>query len=299
MTVYIYRGYSGSGKSTRVREAVATWGGIIVSRDLIRPQISGKPGKTVLDNAGESLVTKIEKAQITAAVKAGVNVYVDNTNLDKRFASKYADLAVSLGTDFQVMDVDASVATCKARNAQRPEHDQVPEHVIDRQAKRFPLPWPTITAKPTPDTTPYEPDTHLLDAILVDLDGTLCLLPEGFSPYDPAHYPHDKLNTAVSSVIYMAEETGVEVIYFSGREGTASNRAATLEWLAEHRLHHHKLFMRPEGDDRNDGVVKQEMFNDHIRDNYNVLFALDDRDRVVKSYRDRGIPVFQVNYGDF
>lgn len=299
MTVYIYRGYSGGGKSTRVREEVAAYGGIIVSRDLIRPQISGKPGKTVLDNAGESLVTKIETAQITAAVTAGVDVYVDNTNLVKRFADKYADLAVSLGTTFEVIDVDTSVATCKARNAQRAPEDQVPEHVIDRQAKRFPLPWATITAKPTPDTTPYVPDTSLPQAILVDLDGTLCLLPEGFSPYDPAHYPHDKLNGAVKEAIYMAEETGVEVIYFSGREGTASNRAATLEWLAYHRLHHHPLHMRPEGDSRNDGIVKQEMFNDHIRDNYNVLFALDDRDRVVKSYRDRGIPVFQTAYGDF
>lgn len=297
MTVYILRGFSASGKSTYAREQVAKSGGVIVSRDSIRPLLTGNNTKTVLDNAGESLVTKLQQAQITAAVKAGADVYVDDTNLAPQFARAHAEMALSLGTTWEVVDFTLDAATCKAMNVGRA--DSVPAHVIDKQAKRFPQPWAPIVPREQPDKTPYVADYSLPKAILVDLDNTLCMLAPGFSPYDPAHYPHDTLNPAVAYAITHAERSDVEVIFFSGREGTESNRNATVDWLFDHGFAGMKLFMRPAGDNRNDGVVKQEMFNTYIRDNYHVLYVLDDRDRVIKSYRDRGIPVFQVNYGDF
>lgn len=60
-----------------------------------------------------------------------------------------------------------------------------------------------------------------------------------------------------------------------------------------------ELFMRPAGDTRNDAVVKLELFDQHIRDRYDVLRCYDDRARVVAAWRSIGLTVFQVADGNF
>lgn len=57
--------------------------------------------------------------------------------------------------------------------------------------------------------------------------------------------------------------------------------------------------MRPEGDSRKDSVVKEEMYNEHIKYKYNVKAIYDDRQQVVDMWRDLGLTVFQVDKGDF
>ena len=57
--------------------------------------------------------------------------------------------------------------------------------------------------------------------------------------------------------------------------------------------------MRATGDNRNDAIVKNEIFDTYIRDKWNVVCVLDDRDRVVKRWRELGLACFQVNYGAF
>jgi hypothetical protein len=59
------------------------------------------------------------------------------------------------------------------------------------------------------------------------------------------------------------------------------------------------LYMRPEGDMRKDAIVKLEIFDNEIRDNYDVQFALDDRNQVVEAYRSIGLTVLQVADGEF
>ena len=44
---------------------------------------------------------------------------------------------------------------------------------------------------------------------------------------------------------------------------------------------------------------KEEIFIDKIKNTYNVLYCMDDRDRVVKRWRDLGLTCFQVAPGDF
>jgi hypothetical protein len=56
--------------------------------------------------------------------------------------------------------------------------------------------------------------------------------------------------------------------------------------------------VRP-GDMRNDSIVKEEIYEEHIKPRFNVRFVLDDRDRVVKMWRENGLKVLQVAEGDF
>lgn len=57
--------------------------------------------------------------------------------------------------------------------------------------------------------------------------------------------------------------------------------------------------MRPEGDIRKDSIVKREIFENYIRDYYNIQFVLDDRNQVVEMWRSLGLKCLQVAEGDF
>lgn len=83
----------------------------------------------------------------------------------------------------------------------------------------------------------------------------------------------------------------------SGRKESA--REYTKEWLKYNNILYDKLLMRKDNDDRKDAIVKKEIYDNIIKDNYNVLFVLDDRDSVVKMWRDEGLDCFQVYYGNF
>ena len=57
--------------------------------------------------------------------------------------------------------------------------------------------------------------------------------------------------------------------------------------------------MRKNGDSRRDSIVKEEIFWNDIEPKYNVLAVFDDRDQVVKMWRELGIKCFQCEYGNF
>jgi hypothetical protein len=57
--------------------------------------------------------------------------------------------------------------------------------------------------------------------------------------------------------------------------------------------------MRELGDSRPDAVVKQEMYEEYIKDKYNVLAVFDDRPSVVAFWRDLGLYVFDCNQRGF
>lgn len=48
-------------------------------------------------------------------------------------------------------------------------------------------------------------------------------------------------------------------------------------------------------DTRCDTIVKREIYEEHIKDKYNVLFVIDDRVKVVDMWREQWLFVFDVN----
>lgn len=108
---------------------------------------------------------------------------------------------------------------------------------------------------------------------------------------------HDLPNPAVIEATRAAADSGAQIIYCSGREDSA--RAATAEWLDRHVGVPGPLHMRAATDGRKDAVVKRELFDAHIRDQWDVRYVLDDRQQVVDMWRELGLTVFQVAKGDF
>jgi hypothetical protein len=135
--------------------------------------------------------------------------------------------------------------------------------------------------------------------VIFDLDGTFALLGNR-SPYDASQAERDELNAAVHFV-YEAIRTGkpeTAILLVSGREDRW--RAETERWLDRHGIVYDALFMRRAGDRRKDVVVKQEIYDAHIADRYVVRVVFDDRDQVVRLWRDElHLPCFQVAWGDF
>lgn len=135
--------------------------------------------------------------------------------------------------------------------------------------------------------------------VICDLDGTLCLFekedrtqPHYRNPYDASTCINDKLNTVVSSII--RDRT---VILVSGREDKYEPQ--TREWLRNHNIQFDALHMRKSGDNRKDSIVKEEIYENHIKPHYKVSFVLDDRNQVVEMWRSKGLVCLQVAEGNF
>jgi hypothetical protein len=95
----------------------------------------------------------------------------------------------------------------------------------------------------------------------------------------------------------LTEELRPKIFLFSGRNGESEPQ--TRNWLKANHVPFDELHMRKPGDMRKDSVIKGELLDKHIIGKYNVIFCLDDRDQMIHYYRDKGLKVFQVAYGDF
>lgn len=57
--------------------------------------------------------------------------------------------------------------------------------------------------------------------------------------------------------------------------------------------------MRREWDFRQDYEIKKEIYENEVKDKYDVKYVFEDRDQVVKMYRELWLTVLQVANGDF
>lgn len=129
-------------------------------------------------------------------------------------------------------------------------------------------------------------------AIMVDIDGTLAHM-SGRSPYDYSKVNEDTLDAVVAGITRHYKH----VVVMSGRPEDC--REATEKWLRKYDVRFDSLFMRPSGDKRPDQIVKWELYQQHVEPEYTIEFVLDDRNRVVKMWRENGLKCLQVAEGDF
>ena len=141
---------------------------------------------------------------------------------------------------------------------------------------------------------------------LFDLDGTIADLthrlphiqktPKDWDAFFAA-CPDDK---PIPHIITLAADlfgAGGSIVYVSGRSDQVRNQ--TQAWLDDHGLPPGRLYMRTAGDHRPDHQVKVELLELLRADGYQPVMAFDDRNAVVKMWRELGIPCAQVADGDF
>lgn len=116
-------------------------------------------------------------------------------------------------------------------------------------------------------------------------------------PFDWKKVGLDDVDETIAGIVNRLNDVDLVAIVMSGRD--ESCRDATEAWLLKHGIVYDKLFMRPEKDMRKDNIIKSELFDDYVRDNYDVQFVLDDRNQVVDMWRAMGIKTLQVAPGNF
>ena len=164
--------------------------------------------------------------------------------------------------------------------------------------------------------------------VIFDLDGTLAIIdkrrekslkPNGKMDWDVFFDPNNvfKLDEPNHPVIKMAQlfnHDGFNIVIFSGRNDRSFH--TTKKWLDLNQVPFDLLVMRPDKfkedswpiADGNpatkemrfmpDEILKKKMLDAFV-DIDDVFLVVDDRDKVVKMWRDLGLNTFQVAPGDF
>jgi hypothetical protein len=146
--------------------------------------------------------------------------------------------------------------------------------------------------------TKYQPDTFLPEAWIVDIDGTLTLGPHQRGPFEWHKVGNDLPNWPVIAVVNALEYDQYDIVFVSGRSERC--RRETHHWLDKNLgCNYSFLYMRPIGDFRPDEIVKAEIFDNEIAPWWNVRGVIDDRAKVVKMWRDKGLTCLQVAEGAF
>lgn len=288
MKFYATRGLPGSGKSTIARQMVLDAKGqlIRINRDDIREM--AHVSKFSKDR--EKVTNSFRDAMIRAALSAGRDVIVDDTGFGSAMDQLRA-LAQEFDAEFNIIEVDTDLHTCIERDRERGINGgrSVGEKVIRNMWEHF-------------VKNHEKQDEALPHCIIVDMDGTLALIHNGRSPYQDDLAYDDMVNEPVAKMVqgYLISHQRVKFIVMSGRDEGRS-RAATERWLEEKFGYKpDALYMRTAGDTRHDNIIKRELYEKYVKDRFFVDFVVDDRDQVVRLWRDTlGLPCFQVGWGNF
>ena len=288
----ILRGLPASGKSTFARN-------LLTENPHAWKRLNKDELRAMLDNSvhsipNEKFVERVRDFMLVEALKEGKHVVIDDTNLSDRPIERITQVVQKYMKDSgdkvhtEIKDIDTSLEECLERDEKREK--KVGRDVIMRMYKQHIL-------KDERGPHYQEQDDTLPHAIICDLDGTLAIIHDR-SPFDAKRCETDLLNIPVAEIVKTYYQKGVKIILMSGREDNA--RSQTINWLSYNKIPYNALYMRKSGDMRKDSVVKKELFEAHVKDQFYVQFVLDDRNQVVDLWRlELGLLCLQVNYGDF
>lgn len=150
--------------------------------------------------------------------------------------------------------------------------------------------------------------------IVCDIDGTIADLSHRL------HYIQDKkgnkldnpnwcmffaecdVDKPIKNIIEMIEKLSdtYDIVYCTGR--TVATYDKTIKWLKENvKIKNFSLLMRKDGDYRPDTEIKTEALKSYLsfREKPEVAFILEDKNSMVKKWRELGYTCLQVADGNF
>lgn len=142
--------------------------------------------------------------------------------------------------------------------------------------------------------------------VIVDIDGTVAKVGDRLKylkqePKDwDSFYEHCDEDEPIEDIIRVVKDLyfcGYNIVFCTGRRESVRNK--TIEWIKKYLNFNpcgYRLLMRKDNDWRHDTEVKPQMLDFPASE---VLFVLEDRNSMVKKWRDLGYTCLQVNDGDF
>jgi predicted kinase len=314
MKLIILQGPPSTGKSTWAKKTQAANPDttVIVNRDSIR---FGRGLYNVPNQEG--YITEIEDFSIRAGLKNDYTVIVDATNLNPKTVARLRSIASEFGIEPEFKDFYIPMSEAIENDVKRGLEGglSVGKKVIERFYKMY---YPDKIDSEIPSQKGYTdprlitlPNTELPPCVICDLDGTLAIH-HGRNAFDYARLSTDYADPRLVRILRQYLEDCIHVIFLSGREQIDNVYNDTLEWIrksiGDEYLYTKKmdgvhpnfdLIMRENGDHRADNIVKKEIYERKIKGIYDVMCIFDDRDKVVKMWRDEGLLCCQVYYGNF
>lgn len=296
--IIVLKGLQGSGKSTWAINEVATNPNKYkrLNKDELRAMLDA----SIWNKDNERFLLKMQEYIVMEALKVGKDVIIDDTNFDEKHFKRMCGIAAVSNRTVTVSEkyfpIDVKVAIERDSKRLKPVGEKIIRSYYDRYIKDKTIFEKTFCcfARISP---PAIFDPRLPEIVICDLDGTAALL-NGRNPYDASTCDEDLPNRPVIETLVAMQNTGYHVLFVSGREDKYKEQ--TLKFLTTHFGDEFELFMRKTGDQRADQIIKKEIYDEHIRNKYNVLFVLDDRPKVVRMWRhDIGLTVFQLNDIEF
>ena len=216
---------------------------------------------------------------------AGKDIIIADTNLNPKTRDKMEAIAKRNGYDLEVQDfTSVPVVQCLRWDEQR--DNSVGRGVILDMFEKY-------ICKDAPKY-----DESLPDAVVFDMDGTLCHMNGKRSPFEWDKVLLDEVDPQVRLLTELYRDASFKIIIFTARDGVCKDLCA--EWLDGYLIDYDALFTRDEGDMRKDYTAKQEMYEKNILGKYNVHCVYDDREQVVLDvWRRNGFKCMQVGNGCF
>lgn len=294
LEVIINIGCPASGKST--------WTNEFLSKNPNYVKVSRDDFRYMLRNQGfcepkiEKMITELVNQTILTALSNKLNVIIDNTNLKVSIIRNFIKL-VNDYADVNYRVFDVPYETLLERDSKRERK------VGDEVLKRMWNDWTTLK-----DSFDFQPvkrnkkhtyvtpnfNSELPDSVIFDVDGTVALMGNR-SPFDWSKVDRDNLNQIVAEQIKFHKSLGRKIIILSGRD--ESCREMTIDWFNFYGVEFDLFLMRPKNNFEKDTVIKRRIYENEIKDKYNVLAWYDDRKQVISLVNELGIFCFDVGQG--
>lgn len=277
-------GASASGKSSWTEEYIRNrddW--VNLNRDDIRFSLFNNGDrdwtKYKFKSSNEKRVTEVQDEKAKWARFNDKNIIVSDTNLNPKTRTKWKQWAEQHGYQYEEKLFPCKWETLVKRNAQR--YGGLSESLLWDQYVRYERQFGDIEVYQHEEGLPY--------CVICDIDGTIASM-EGRSPFDWSKVVEDKLRVEISKIVFGLSFDYNHTVFLSGRDGICYDD--TENWLKSNivGLIDWSLYMRAEGDTRRDSVIKDELYEEHIRGRYNVSAVVDDRRQMIRHWTLKGMP---------